>query len=77
MNYETPIQTSCQPDLDIPLEFKSEYGAYYQSPNGILIWMVEIGRIVICLDVSMMLSHVALPQEGHLEQLYHVLCINE
>ena len=34
--------------------------------------MVNLGRVDICLEVSMMSSHLALPREGHLEQLYHI-----
>ena len=34
--------------------------------------MVELGRIDICLEVSMMSSHLALPREGHLEQVLHI-----
>jgi len=34
--------------------------------------MVELGRIDICLKVSMMSSHLALPRRGHLEQLFHL-----
>ena len=31
--------------------------------------MVELGRIDICLETSMMSSHLALPREGHLQQV--------
>ena len=34
--------------------------------------MVELSRVDICLEVSMMSSHLALPRERHLEQLYHI-----
>ena len=34
--------------------------------------MIDLGRIDICLDVSMISNHLELPQEGHLEQLYHM-----
>jgi hypothetical protein len=34
--------------------------------------MVELGRVNICCEVSMMLSHLDLPQEGHLYQLYYM-----
>ena len=34
--------------------------------------MVDLVRIDICLNVSMMLSHIVLPWKGNLEQLYHV-----
>ena len=30
-----------------------------------------MGRVDICLEVSMMSSHLALPREGHLNELYH------
>ena len=34
--------------------------------------MVELGRVDVCLEVSMMSSHLALPREGHLEQVLHI-----
>ena len=34
--------------------------------------MVELGRIDICLETSMMSSHLALPREGHLQQVLHI-----
>ena len=33
--------------------------------------MVELGRIDICTEVSMMSSHLALPRRGHLDVPYH------
>ena len=46
--------------------------AYYQSLIGILRWMVELGRVDICCEVSMMSSHLALPREGHFAQLFRI-----
>ena len=34
--------------------------------------MVELGRIDITCEVSMMSSHMALPRVGHLDQLFHM-----
>ena len=34
--------------------------------------MVEIGRVDICLELSMLSSHMAMPREGHLTQLIHI-----
>ena len=34
--------------------------------------MVELGRVDICLGVSMMSSHMAMSREGHLNQLFHI-----
>ena len=58
---ETPIRTSYRPELDVSSELGPCDGAYYQSLIGILRWMVEIGRVDICLETSMMSSHLALP----------------
>ena len=35
--------------------------------------MVELGRVDICTETSMMSSHLALPRRGHLEILFHML----
>jgi hypothetical protein len=69
---KTPIQTSYRPELDVTPELKPIDAAYYQSLVGVLRWMVELGRVDICLEVSMMSSHLALPREGHLAQLYNI-----
>ena len=34
--------------------------------------MVELGRVDICVEASLLSSHMALPREGHLLQLYQV-----
>ena len=39
---------------------------------GILRWTVELGRVDIAYEVSMLSSYVANPREGHLEQMYHI-----
>jgi hypothetical protein len=38
----------------------------------VLRWIVELGRIDIDVEVSMMSSHFAPPREVHLEELYHI-----
>jgi hypothetical protein len=67
-----PIRTSYRPEIDVSPELAPCDAAYYQSLIGILRWMVELGRVDICLETSMMSSHLALPREGHLEQVYHM-----
>ena len=34
--------------------------------------MVELGRVNICTEVSMMSSHLALPRKGHLDAVFHM-----
>ena len=43
-----------------------------QELIGMLRWAVEQGRVDILLETSLMSTHLALPQWGHLEQLYHI-----
>ena len=69
---ETPLQTSYRSELDVTPELGTADAAYYQSLIGMLRWMVELGRVDICLETSMMSSHLALPREGHLAQLFHM-----
>lgn len=69
---EAPLSTNYRPELDTTRELQAVDSAYYQSLIGILRWMVELGRVDICLEVSLMSSHLALPREGHLAQLFHI-----
>ena len=39
---------------------------------GVLRWAVEIGRVGILYETSIMSTHLALPRVEHLEQLFHV-----
>ena len=69
---ETPLATSYRPELDVSPELTPTDSAYYQSLIGILWWIVELGRIDICLEVSMMSLHLAMPRKGHLDQVLHI-----
>ncbi len=68
----TPLKSGYCPEIDVSDELDDVNLAYYQSLIGILRWMVELWRIDITCEVSMMASHMALPRSGHLEQLYHM-----
>ena len=67
---DTPLTTTYRPELDVSRKLDETDAAYYQSPIGILRWIVELGQVDVCLDVSMMSSH--LPREGHLKQVLHI-----
>ena len=68
----TPLCSNYSPEIDVSTELDELESSYYQSLIGILRWMVEMGRVDISCKVSMMSSYVSLPQEGHLQQLYHM-----
>ena len=68
----TPMTTSYRPELDVSPELNHSWAAYYQSLIGVLRWIVELGRVDVCLECSLMSSHLALPREGHLEQVLRI-----
>ena len=67
---DTPLTTTYRPELDISRELNEADTAYYQSLIGILRWIVGLGLVDVCLEVSMMSSHLALPREGHSSKCY-------
>jgi len=68
----TPMTYNYHPGEDTTPELEPEGVKTYQELIGILRWAVEIGRIDILLEVSLLSSHLALPREGHLAQVYHI-----
>ena len=68
----TPLSSGYRPEIDTSEELGPEDASYYQSLIGILRWMVELGRVDMCVEVSMMSSHLALPRKGHLGQVFHI-----
>jgi hypothetical protein len=61
-----PFTTDYEPMEDGTPELDAEHASYYQQLIGIMRWMVEIVRIDIDTQVSMLASHVALPRQGHM-----------
>ena len=68
----TPIRSGYKPELDETPELAAEGHSYYQELIGILRWAVELGRLDILLEVSLMSTYLAAPREGHLEQVFHI-----
>jgi len=44
----------------------------FQNGLGVLHWIIELGRINIMTEVSMLSAHNAMPREGHLEGIYYI-----
>ena len=68
----TPLSSGYRPELDTSPELKTEGLQRYQELIGILCWAVELGRVDILLETSLMSTHLALPRREHLEQLHHI-----
>ena len=69
---ENPFAIGYSPELDDSPELDPSLSSYYQSQIGTLRWMVELGRIDMMTEVSMLASHLAMPREGHLEAIFHI-----
>ena len=68
----TPLSNGYRPEMDVTQELKADGVQYYQELIGILRWAVEIGRVDILLEVALLSQHLALPRQGHLEQVLHI-----
>ena len=71
-NINSPLSNDYRPELDSSTELDGAYRAYYKSLIGILWWMLELDIIDIWCELSMITSHLALPREGHLYQVFHI-----
>jgi hypothetical protein len=62
-----PFAGGYKPELDESPELDPTRSNFYQSQIGILRWCVELGRIEIVTEVSMLSTYLCLPREDHLE----------
>ena len=68
----TPMRSGYRPEIDESDELDAADLRTYQEYIGILRWAVELGRIDIMVEVSMLSAHLANPRKGHLEQALHI-----
>jgi hypothetical protein len=68
----SPLPDKYRPELDTSAELKADGVLYYQELIGVLRLAVELGRVDILLETSLMSSHLALPRVGHLDRLYQM-----
>ena len=54
-------------------ELPPALASYYQHLIGILHWIVELGRVDLVTEVSLLASHMAMPRSGHLDAALHVV----
>ena len=69
----TPLRSDYKPELDATCELKADGLQWYQEIIGSLRWAVELGRVDILLETSIMSQYLAMPREGHLEQALHIV----
>ena len=67
-----PFQSEYDPLMDLSDDLGKKNLNYHQTQIGVLIWMVELGRIGIITEVYMLASQFALMWEDHLEAVFHI-----
>ena len=68
----TPLSPDYKPELDISAELRSDGFQYYQELIGVLRWAVEIGRVDILLETSLLSTYLAMPRVGHLDAVFRI-----
>ena len=70
---ENPFESGCSPKLDVSPVLGPEGASYYQSLIKIIRRMIEIGQRDINTKVSLSSSYSAMPRQGYLEAVLHVM----
>ena len=69
---ERPMGKDYRPEIDVSPPLEPNKAQQYQQLIGMLRWAVELGRVDILFEVSLLSSHLALPREGHLDAAYGI-----
>ena len=64
--------TSYRPEIDTSALCNTTQTQFYQNLIGVLRWIVELGRIDIGYEVSVLSSFMCNPRTGHLQQALHI-----
>jgi hypothetical protein len=67
-----PFEATYRAEIDEIPVLGPEMANYFQSQIGSLRWCVELGRIDIITEVSMLSTFLCTPREGHLDVVYHL-----
>ncbi len=54
-------------EIDVSPELGEADASFFHSLIGVLRWIVELGRVDLDVEVSMLSSHLALPHEGRMK----------
>ena len=68
-----PFKLNYEPELDTSDECDPEEASYFGSLIGVMRWIVELGRVDIHTEVSILSSFLAMPRTGHLDAAIHIM----
>lgn len=69
---DVPMPQIYYPELDKSPELDGDDITMYQELVGILRWAVEIGRVDVLMELSMLSVYQASPREGHMERIINI-----
>ena len=72
-NAPNPFAVGYEAELDPSPELGDSDVHLFQSVVGTLRWMVEIGRVDISTELSILSSYLCAPREGHLEAALYIM----
>ena len=61
-----------RPELDVSQMCTAVETNFFQHLIGMLRWLVELGRVDILIETSMLSSFLAAPRKGHVSQALHI-----
>jgi Reverse transcriptase (RNA-dependent DNA polymerase) len=61
-----------RPETDSTPYCNEDEAHYFQQQIGVLRWLVELGRIDIAAEVSMLASYTVAPRRGHFDTVLHI-----
>ena len=67
-----PMHSDYSPEVDITPFLNDKEAKLFSSQISILRWMVELGRLDIFIQVSLLSSFLVQPRQGHLEAIYYL-----
>ena len=68
----TPMKMGYKPEIDSSSEIDQEAITIFYEIIGIIRWAVDIGRVDILTEISILSSYQDSPKKGRLKQIYHV-----
>jgi hypothetical protein len=67
-----PLPSNYLPETNITPYLNDAMTNFYQSQISILRWMIQLGRLYIYIQNSLLSAYLAQPREGHLKAVYHI-----
>ena len=71
-NTNSPLPGNYHPECDVTPDCDTKNVRFYAPLIGILRWSVELGRIDITCEISILSSYSAMPREGHIDHVMYM-----